>query len=722
MQDAFTLVEVTGDPDDNTAAQLRGPKRYVRIAVTHDFVANVFCSMGVVDPSNEAFKLVPYAKIASRCLLLASLEFPGALEQTFGDSFVDPAFFSESFRRARQAYALDVPPDPSFEAWARECRRVVALEPQDFLLSGQDFLPGGRAGTGAGSIKWAEELSFNPPGIEYTWPLGLSIFYQLAGEDSSLPGSRKRDSHFNIVMNFLHDAAKEQHTFLESLPHNSRGKHLVRMLQDTNWAQHLQGDTSSTTDALDDIADRMRWSYGPKDMRELVVAKRSHLIAGSSIQGLSDILLGVHTTAEASELMERLRKWQDARVKRTRPHEDFTLDSDAAILALGEELTKPSVRAVYSQAAFSGGGAEKARRRVEALEAYSDEVASVGAAGIAAKTTEGPTFTDQQETLLDVISTPSALRHEVELMALFAGGAPAYEIFNRICVERNPVYVRLMLGAIKKLTIKEVFLKIIDIRPQWPDFFHLSLVWDGKEAVTQKMLKFRACKRLAEKMRAGEVQDVNFVRDVAFYVRKQMQFSGHRPVWEPDASITNGEFRREEGKYGDRAFFACGYPSVERSDVDVPNGYQAIVDTAESFLEAGEPFSGRRRVTHEQHVIEYWRHATHEVGKNMRLFLKSPLPNKAVPTYLLPTTASCTATMQERSFAIEKILSLHEYAGGLLSGVHTLHIHTAHSACPRVPRFYCAFSPCVNSHSYRVKHAGLAVWRLMGGLPKSAVS
>ena len=113
-------------------------------------------------------------------------------------------------------------------------------------------------------------------------------------------------------------------------------------------------------------------------MRELVVAKRSHLIAGSSIQGLSDILLGVHTTAEASELMERLRKWQDARVKRTRPHEDFTLDSDAAILALGEELTKPSVRAVYSQAAFSGGGAEKARRRVEALEAYSDEMASVG--------------------------------------------------------------------------------------------------------------------------------------------------------------------------------------------------------------------------------------------------------------------------------------------------------------------------------------------------------
>ena len=104
-------------------------------------------------------------------------------------------------------------------------------------------------------------------------------------------------------------------------------------------------------------------------------------------------------------------------------------------------------------------------------------MASVGAAAsIAAKTTEGPTFTDQQETLLDVVSTPSALRHEMDLMALFTNGAPAYVVFNRICVERNPVYVRLMLGAIKKLTIKEVFLKIIDIRPQWLDFFHLSLV------------------------------------------------------------------------------------------------------------------------------------------------------------------------------------------------------------------------------------------------------
>ena len=64
----------------------------------------------------------------------------------------------------------------------------------------------------------------------------------------------------------------------------------------------------------------------------------------------------------------------------------------------------------------------------------------------------------------------------MDLMALFTNGAPAYVVFNRICVERNPVYVRLMLGAIKKLTIKEVFLKIIDIRPQWLDFFHLSLV------------------------------------------------------------------------------------------------------------------------------------------------------------------------------------------------------------------------------------------------------
>ena len=92
------------------------------------------------------------------------------------------------------------------------------------------------------------------------------------------------------------------------------------------------------------------------------------------------------------------------------------------------------------------------------------------------------------------------------------------------------------------------------------------------------MLKFRACKHLAEKMREGNVKDVNFVRDVAFYVQKQMQFSGHRPVWKPSDSITNGEFRREEGKFRDRAFFACGYLSV-----DVPNGYQAIVDTAESL-------------------------------------------------------------------------------------------------------------------------------------------
>ena len=184
--------------------------------------------------------------------------------------------------------------------------------------------------------------------------------------------------------------------------------------------------------------------------------------------------------------------------------------SGAAILALGEELVKPSARAAYNQAAFSGGGVGGARRRVEVLEAYSDEVASVGAAAsIAAKTTEGPTSTDQH-------------------------------------------------------------------------FFHLSLpvVWDGKEMVTQKMLKFRACRQLAERMRMGEVHDVNFVRDVAFCVREQMQFSGHRPVWRPNDSITNGEFRREEGKYGDRAFIACGYLSVEKSDADVPNGYQAIVDTS----------------------------------------------------------------------------------------------------------------------------------------------
>ena len=115
----------------------------------------------------------------------------------------------------------------------------------------------------------------------------------------------------------------------------------------------------------------------------------------------------------------------------------------------------------------------------------------------------------------------------------------------------------------------------------------MSLVWDGKQTVTQKMLKFRACKQLAGRMRIGEINDVNFVRDVAFYVRKQMQFSGHRPVWRFNDSITNGEFRREEGKYGDRAFFACGYLSVEKSDADVPNGYQAIVDTSEGFLEAG---------------------------------------------------------------------------------------------------------------------------------------
>ena len=699
MQDAFTLVEVPGDTDDNAAALLRGPKRYVRIAVSHDFVVNIFCSMGIVDPSDEAFKLIPYAKIASRCLLLSSLEFPGVLEQTFGDSFVDPAFFSESFRRARQAYALDVPPDPSFEAWACECRRVVALEPQDFLLSGQDFLPGGQAGTGAGSIKWAEELSLNPPGIEYTWPLGLSIFYQLAGEDSCLPGSRKRESHFNIVMNFLHETAKGQHTFLESLPTNSRGKHLVRVLQDTNWSPHLQGDTTTTTDALDDIADRMRWSYGSKNMRELVVAKRAHLIAGSNIQGLSDILSGIQTSIESSELMERLRKWQDARVKRTRPHEDFTLDSDAAILALGEELVKPSVRAVYSQSAFSGEGVGQARKRVEALEAYSGEIANVGAAASATDhKAEGPTFTDQQETLLDVISTPSALRHELELMSLFAKGAPAYMVFNKICLERNPVYVRLMLGAIKKLTIKEVFLKIIDIRPQWDDFFHLSLVWDGESTVTQKMLRFRANKLLADKMRTGDMRDINFVKDVAFYVRKQMKFSMHRPIWKATDSITKAEFRREEGKFGDRAFFACGYLSVERSDIDVPNGYQAIIDTAESFLEAGEPFSGLRRTIHEEHVVEYWKTALEEVQTNMRLFLKSPLPNKAVPVLLLPTTASCTATMQERSIAVEKILGLHEYAGGLLSGNHA-HTHSTGTRCAQSTLAFRDLPHCAFLHA-----------------------
>ena len=126
-------------------------------------------------------------------------------------------------------------------------------------------------------------------------------------------------------------------------------------------------------------------------------------------------------------------------------------------------------------------------------------------------------------------------------------------------------------------------------------------------------------------------------------------------IWKPSDSITNGESRREEGRFGDRAFFACGYLSVEKSDTDVPNGYQAIVDTAESFLEAGEPFPGRRRDTHEQHVIEYLKDASQEVGKSMCLFLKSPLPNKAVPTYLLPTTASWTAIMQERPVAVEEI-------------------------------------------------------------------
>ena len=96
MQDASTLIEVPAD----AAAQLRGPKQYVRIAA-HDFVMNVLRSMGVVDPSDEAFKLVPYAQLASSCPLLASLEFPGALEETFGKCFVDPAFFAGYFRPAR---------------------------------------------------------------------------------------------------------------------------------------------------------------------------------------------------------------------------------------------------------------------------------------------------------------------------------------------------------------------------------------------------------------------------------------------------------------------------------------------------------------------------------------------------------------------------------------------------------------------------------------------
>ena len=92
-----------------------------------------------------------------------------------------------------------------------------------------------------GSLSWTRrssrgtfglhaKLSFNPPRIDYTWPLGISIFYTLAGEDSCLPGPRERDTHFHIVMKFLHDVVKEHYTFLESLPNHSRGKHLVRVL------------------------------------------------------------------------------------------------------------------------------------------------------------------------------------------------------------------------------------------------------------------------------------------------------------------------------------------------------------------------------------------------------------------------------------------------------------------------------------------------------------
>ena len=45
----------------------------------------------------------------------------------------------------------------------------------------------------------------------------------------------------------------------------------------------------------------------------------------------------------------------------------------------------------------------------------------------------------------------------------------------------------------------------------------------------------------------------------------------------------------------------------------------------------------------------------------------------------------------------------------------TLNVPSRSAILPRI-------SPCVNSHSYRVKQSELAVWRLMGGLPQSAVS
>ena len=478
---------------------------------------------------------------------------------------------------------------------------------------------------------------------------------------------RRKDSDIAFVASHLLTHISWLDPTVYALPPSRSGQRVLSILQRTLWPAALRIQLSSEEKRYEDIEVRMVLAFDigiqPSRFKAMLATRAHRLLDSNTFPNITDFLNG-YTSSDAWKLMHCTATLYPSSLLSEAP---LDLDSLASAAKLNDALgqTKnswlqpdvvklaPLARVQWLEALL--GKARKLKDKKAPLATHSvtpakeNQVAQV-------------TLDDSDETLQAQFGKVGALKLEAEILALFEAKTDDYvfDIFDLIADSNEDIYKKAALGLIRNTGYRQVFKKIATILPYWEQWANLRLVSDGTEEVTALMRTFTPEDGFWDNLRHLRYDKVCFIRDV-WSRYHTIVLKAKKPLVLPDNPMLDTALRARDKTFGDRAFAALGFKSVERNGV-VPDSYAALSDKVGKFFEQGAPLAGtRKHRKHSKYALQFHLGIMMEAAREMRVWARSTDATHPFPSRFIPQMSPARELLERREAQLTKHLSFIDY-------------------------------------------------------------
>jgi hypothetical protein len=451
-----------------------------------------------------------------------------------------------------------------------------------------------------------------------------------------------------------------------SLPPSKIGQRVMSVFQKTIWPASLFQEVTDDS-KYDDLTDRLVLfaNTGIQGAEfSAMLSKRAYTLLRSHVfVDLSAFLEGFTTNNAWNLMISTARLVPDSSLSKI----SLQLDSLEAVQRLNsllgtfqEAISHSTVQAMDPVQRIAWLDTELARRT---LSKVFKSTPSAPAAG------SSLTELDEADDGLHMqFNTASSLSLESKILALCRDKPPdyAFKVYDLIADSEEDLFKKCALGYVKNTGVRPVFKAIVSLQPYWEKWANLRLVWDSSssETLTSNMRRFTAATGFWDNMKAMRWQKIDILRDVfaPFYRQILLVKLPFARLTDMEHPLLDSYLQSQDYLFGDRAFGALGYKTVERLTM-VPDGYAALSDRTWDFWEKGMPLQGSASKTskHARYAMAFHDGVIAEAATEFSVWAKSTDPRHPFPTRFVPVISPSRQELASKEAQLDKHLGAMDY-------------------------------------------------------------